>query len=156
MHACGRTHTWGAVPFREDSRESSCLSASQYNGIVLSQEKQRNAISTVGRQYGTGANVVVFSWLEILGKCVPLKMFYIHVSSGASKEIPGNTSAVFSIIATALCAFVYFTVTRNGETIYGVIILWLMISISVTKNMLSYLSYRSCSIILISWHFSHT
>lgn len=26
-------------------------------------------------------------------------MFYIHVSSGASTELPGNTSAVFSVIA---------------------------------------------------------
>lgn len=60
MHVAG--HTRGQPsPVGEDSRESSCLSASQYNGIVLSQEKQRNAIFPVGRQDGTGANVVVFA-----------------------------------------------------------------------------------------------
>ncbi len=98
MHVAGHTRGQPA-PLREDSRESSCPSASQYNGIVLSQEKQRNAISPVGRQDGTGASVVIFAWLDILGKRVPLKMFYIHVSSGASTELPGNTSAVFSVIA---------------------------------------------------------
>lgn len=60
MHVAGHTRGQPA-PLGEDSRESSCPSVSKYNGIVLSQEKQRNAVSPVGRQDGTGASVVVFA-----------------------------------------------------------------------------------------------
>lgn len=151
MHVAGHTRGQPA-PLGEDSRESSCPSVSKYNGIVLSQEKQRNAVSPVGRQDGTGASVVVFAWLDILEKRVPLEMFYIHVSSGASTELPGNTSAVLSVIATSLCAFVYFTFTRNGE---------LSRVSSYCEKKKQHICYHrlhiwSCSIILILWHLGHT
>lgn len=140
MHVAGHTRGQPA-PLGEDSRDSSCPSVSQYNGIVLSQKKQRNAISPVGRQDGTGASVNVFAWLDSLGK-----IFCIRVTRGIWCIYRTTRRHLFLLLL--LCVYLFTLQLLEMENFLG----WLMVSISVNKNTLY---IWSSLIILISTHVGH-
>lgn len=127
MHVAGHTRGQPA-PLGEDSRDSSCPSVSQYNGIVLSQKKQRNAISPVGRQDGTGASVNVFAWLDSLGK-----IFCIRVTRGIWCIYRTTRRHLFLLLL--LCVYLFTLQLLEMENFLG----WLMISISVNKKYPLYL-----------------